>query len=110
MIAGDILYVRVRKVGKFVKQFKALGTVETNRWIGAILQPFSGTITTFNEKLQENSGLIHTDPYNEGWIVEIEVIEDTFKSEKEHGLISSIGNRKMLDNFIKNELKRFELL
>lgn len=110
VIAGDILHVRVRKVGSMVKQFKALGTVESNKWIGAILQPFSGTITAFNEKLHENPKLIRTDPYNQGWIVEIEIIKDTFKSEKEHELICGLGNRDKLKKFIKNEFKRFELL
>ncbi|MFX0122367.1 MAG: glycine cleavage system protein H [Candidatus Hodarchaeota archaeon] len=110
VIAGDILHVRARKVGTIVKQFKALGTVESNKWIGPILQPFSGTITAFNEKLHENPKLIHADPYNQGWIVEIEINEDTFRLEKEHELISSIGSREKLEKFIKTEFERFELL
>lgn len=109
-MAGDILYVKARKIGRKVNQFKALGTVESSKWIGPILQPFSGTITAFNEKLHENPKLIFLDPYNEGWIVEIEIFEDTFKSEKEHELIISVGNREKLEKFIKNEFKSFELL
>ncbi|MFX0209752.1 MAG: glycine cleavage system protein H [Candidatus Hodarchaeota archaeon] len=109
VIAGEILHVRARKVGSMVNQFKALGTVESNKWIGPIMQPFSGTITSFNEKLHEEPKLIYTDPYNQGWVVEIEVIKDTFKSETENELICHIGNREKLEKFIKNEFIRFEL-
>ncbi len=109
-MAGDILYIKTRKTGKKVHQFKALGTVESSKWIGPILQPFSGTITAVNEKIIENPTLVNTDPYNEGWIVEIEIEEDIFQAEKDHELIIGVGNREKLEKFNKDEFKNFELI
>ncbi len=109
-MAGDILYIKARKIGKKVNQFKALGTVESSKWIGPILQPFTGIITEVNETAIDSPEIMISDPYEIGWIVEIEVDSDTFQIEQENDLIISVGDRERLEKYIKEDFKRFELV
>lgn len=106
--AGEIKYVRTRQVGKQLKQLKPLGTLESGKWIGPLLIPFSGTITKINEKVIENPSLINEDPFKH-WIVEIEVEKDLYDEEQNHDLIINIGNKEKLEKYIQSEIERFEL-
>lgn len=108
--AGEIANVKTRKIGKKIKQLKAVGTVESGKWIGPLKTPFTGTITKINDNLNDKPGLINEDPYNEGWIAELEIDQEIFDAEKDHDLIIKLGDKDSLDTFIKHEVKRFELV
>jgi glycine cleavage system H protein len=45
--------------------------------VSDIYAPLSGTVTARNDKLDETPELINSDPYGEGWILEIELSDDT---------------------------------
>ena len=47
--------------------------VESTKSVLDVYTPIAGTISTVNETLVENPGLINSDPYVAGWIFEISV-------------------------------------
>lgn len=69
---GDIVYVTLPEPGTKVQAGRPLGEVESTKSVSEIYAPVSGTITARNEALTDNPELINTDPYGEGWLVEIE--------------------------------------
>lgn len=79
---GKIVFFSARPVGTRVEQGKPLGTIETGKWVGPIRSPVTGTISEVNVNLRANAGLIHTDPYGQGWLVVIkpEKLEEELKS------------------------------
>ena len=72
---GDIVYVQLPKVGDSVVSGKVCGEVESTKSVSEIFAPVSGKVVTINESLSNSPELINSDPYNAGWLVEIELSE-----------------------------------
>ncbi len=68
---GDIVYVDLPEPGTAVQAGESLGEVESTKSVSEIYAPVSGTIAARNEALGDQPELINTDPYGEGWMVEI---------------------------------------
>lgn len=73
---GDVVYVSLPAVGTNVSGGAAFGEVESTKSVSDIYAPLSGTITARNEGLDGAPETINSDPYGEGWLVEIELTED----------------------------------
>jgi glycine cleavage system H protein len=69
---GDIVFVTLPEVGAHVRAGEPLGEVESTKSVSDIYAPVSGTVTAKNEQLDARPELVNTDPYGEGWMVEIE--------------------------------------
>ncbi|OHD67362.1 MAG: glycine cleavage system protein H [Spirochaetes bacterium RBG_16_49_21] len=70
---GDITYVEPPEIGKEVEQFEFLTGIESVKAASDIYAPLSGRITAFNDALEQSPELINKSPYEDGWIVEIEL-------------------------------------
>ena len=69
---GDIVYVQLPDPGTAVTSGEAFGEVESTKSVSEIYAPLTGTVVARNDKLAEEPEVINTDPYGEGWLVEIE--------------------------------------
>jgi glycine cleavage system H protein len=74
---GDIVYVTLPEPGATVVAGRPLGEVESTKSVSEIYAPVSGTVTARNDALTDNPELINSDPYGEGWLVEIEPTGET---------------------------------
>ena len=72
---GDVVYVSLPDIGAQVTKGAAVGEVESTKSVSDIYAPLAGTVTARNEKLDENPELINSDPYGEGWIMELELAD-----------------------------------
>jgi glycine cleavage system H protein len=70
---GDIVFVQLPDVGAKVSAGESFGEVESTKSVSEIYAPLSGEVTARNEALGDSPDLINTDPYEEGWLVEIQV-------------------------------------
>jgi glycine cleavage system H protein len=70
---GDVVYVSLPEVGSKVTASTACGEVESTKSVSDLYAPVSGTVTARNESLDDQPELINSDPYGEGWIIEIEL-------------------------------------
>jgi len=69
--AGKIAYVGLPRPKRQVEQGKAIGSVESGKWVGRLYAPVSGEVTASNQALEDEPTLINQDPFGEGWIVKI---------------------------------------
>jgi glycine cleavage system H protein len=74
---GDIVYVQLPDPGTAVTAGEAFGEVESTKSVSEIYAPLTGTVVARNDKLGEEPEVINTDPYGEGWLVEIEPADPT---------------------------------
>ena len=58
-------------VGTQVTSGAALGEVESTKSVSDVYAPLAGTVSAVNEALDANPELVNTDPYGEGWLVEL---------------------------------------
>jgi glycine cleavage system H protein len=69
---GDIVFVELPEIGDSFEKGEEFGTLESVKAVSEIYMPVGGKIVAINETLLEEPELINQEPYNGGWIVEIE--------------------------------------
>ncbi len=70
---GDIVYVKLPEVGAEVAAGGVMGELESTKSVSDIFAPLAGTVSAVNDQLSNNSELCNSDPYGEGWLVELTV-------------------------------------
>ena len=71
---GDIVYVDVNTIGKTLHAEEVFGTVEAVKTVGDLFLPVAGTITEVNTTLEKAPELVNNDPYGEGWMIKMTVV------------------------------------
>ncbi len=72
---GDITYVQLPKEGETIQKNDTFGVVESVKAVSDLYAPISGRVVEVNHPLLEAPELINEDPYNEGWMVKVEMDE-----------------------------------
>ena len=70
-MAGPIVAVTPKKVGRAVETGKSCATIESGKWVGAAKSAAAGEVAAVNEAVKAKPGLVNEDPYGEGWLVVI---------------------------------------
>ena len=70
---GDIVYVQLPEIGSAVRAGDACGELESTKSVSDLFAPLNGTVRAVNEALADQPDLVNTDPYGEGWLLDIEV-------------------------------------
>jgi glycine cleavage system H protein len=68
---GDIVYVQLPEVGEDVESGSAIGELESTKSVSDLYAPVSGTVVSRNEALDQTPEMVNSDPYGEGWLMEI---------------------------------------
>ena len=68
---GDVVFVSLPETGSSVSVGQAIGEVESTKSVSEIYAPVAGEVVARNDGLSSRPELVNTDPYGEGWIVEI---------------------------------------
>lgn len=71
----DIVFVELPEVGQEVMQGDSIATIEAVKTVIDFYAAVSGTIIDTNKELESKPELINKDPYEDGWIVKIELSE-----------------------------------
>jgi len=70
---GDVVYVDIEPgIDELVKG-DPFGTIEAVKTVSDLYGPLSGKVTEVNSILVDNPEKINTDPYGEGWMIKIEI-------------------------------------
>ena len=70
---GDIVYVDVDTVDDTVEKDQVFGSVEAVKTVSDLMMPLTGEIIKFNEVLEDEPEKVNTDPYGEGWMIQISI-------------------------------------
>lgn len=88
---GDVVYVGfVREIGEKVKQYDDVAEIESVKSVSQVFSPVSGELVEFNKIFEDESksGIINQDPYGEGWIFKIKLLDfkelDSLMTEEEY--------------------------
>lgn len=91
---GDIVFVELPETDESFAQEDECGVVESVKTASDIYAPVSGTVVAVNESLEDAPELINESPYDDGWIFEIKIDEDTDVSH----LLSADDYRQTLED------------
>jgi glycine cleavage system H protein len=79
---GDLVFVELPVVGDEISQGDPSAVVESVKAASDIYTPLSGKVIAVNEDLDGDPAIINSDPYNDGWLFELELTD----SEELEGL------------------------
>ncbi|PXY30148.1 glycine cleavage system protein H [Prauserella coralliicola] len=68
---GDVVFVDLPEVGRQVDAGDVFGEVESTKSVSELFAPLDGEIVAVNDAVSESPELINSDPYGEGWLIEI---------------------------------------
>ena len=68
---GDVVYVQLPEVGAAVTAGESFGEVESTKSVSDLYAPVSATVVAVNDALEGDPALINSDPYGEGWLLEL---------------------------------------
>ncbi|WP_185859508.1 glycine cleavage system protein GcvH [Blattabacterium cuenoti] len=74
---GDIVYLDIENsiIGEKIKEGDPFGTIEAVKTVSDLFMPVSGCILAINKKLLSQPEIINKSYYDEGWILQIEILD-----------------------------------
>ncbi|MCP4376496.1 MAG: glycine cleavage system protein GcvH [bacterium] len=89
---GDITFVELPAVGSSLTKGGEACAVESAKAAASIYAPLSGKVTEINDQLEDDPGLINSEPYGQGWIYKIELSDP----DQAAGLMDAAGYGEFL--------------
>jgi glycine cleavage system H protein len=70
---GDVVYVSVPAPGTKVSAGEPCGEIESTKSVSDIYSPVDGEVTEVNGDVDDDPGLVNSDPYGAGWLMKVRV-------------------------------------
>ena len=74
---GDVVYVSVPQPGTALTAGEPFGEVESTKSVSDLYSPVDGEVIEANPDIDDDPGLVNTDPYGAGWLLRIRVADDS---------------------------------
>jgi len=74
---GDVVFVELPDEGDTLSHDEAFGVVESIKAVSDLYAPVSGEVVAVNDALHDQPELVNEDPYGDGWMLEIELDDDS---------------------------------
>jgi glycine cleavage system H protein len=84
---GDVVFVSLPAVGARVTAGEPCGEVESTKSVSDVYSPVDGEVTEINAEIDEDAGLVNSDPYGAGWLFKVKV--DEAEGDVPPGLLSA---------------------
>lgn len=68
---GDIVFVDLPPMDSVIEAGASCGEVESTKSVSDIYAPVSGVVVACNDALTNNPEVINSQPYGEGWLLEV---------------------------------------
>ncbi len=89
---GDIVYVEIETVGEIVEKEEVFGSIEAVKTVSDLFMPIAGKVLEKNNAIDTNPEVVNKDPYNEGWLIKIEMTNPADVNE----LLDASGYKALL--------------
>jgi len=73
---GDVVFVSVPAPGTRVTAGEPCGEVESTKSVSDIYSPVNGEVTEVNSDVDDDPGLVNSDPYGAGWLMKVRLDSD----------------------------------
>ncbi len=70
---GEILSVEFPEIDTYIERDEAFGSIESTKTVVDLIASVSGTIVGINEDINDDIGIVNSDPHDTGWLVVIEM-------------------------------------
>jgi glycine cleavage system H protein len=91
---GDLTHVELPDPGDHFNQFDEVSVIDSVKASSDIYTPITGTVTEVNSALSSRPEAINTDPYGDGWIFRMDIVEEP----EEGSLLSPAAYDHLIDS------------
>ena len=70
---GEVLSIELPEADIYVERDEAFGSIESTKAVVDLIASVSGTIVSVNEDINDDIGIINSDPHDTGWLIVIEM-------------------------------------
>jgi glycine cleavage system H protein len=70
---GDVVFVQLPDVGTDLASGDSFGEVESTKSVSDLYAPVTAKVVAVNGDLEGNPQLVNSDPYGEGWLVDLQL-------------------------------------
>lgn len=99
-LAGKVIAVTIKKVGRSLSKGQSAATVESSKWVGPVPTPVSGEIIAVNSDLVADPEIINRDCYGAGWVVRLKVAN---WAEESADLVTGAGGLEKYTAYLAQE-------
>ncbi|WP_029109375.1 glycine cleavage system protein GcvH [Mycobacterium sp. URHD0025] len=89
---GDVVFVQLPDVGAQLAAGDAFGEVESTKSVSDLYAPVAAKVVAVNGDLDGSPQLVNSDPYGEGWLVDLRLEAGTLEDALA-GLLDADGYR-----------------
>jgi glycine cleavage system H protein len=72
---GDVVFVSVPAAGTRVTSGEPCGEVESTKSVSDVYSPVDGEVSEVNSEVDDDPGLVNSDPYGAGWLFKVKLDE-----------------------------------
>ena len=72
---GDVVFVQLPEIGAEIVAGASASEIESTKSVSDVYVPVSGVVRAVNTALDATPELVNSDPYGEGWILEVELTD-----------------------------------
>lgn len=91
---GDVVFVQLPPPGDVLAAGQSFGEVESTKSVSELYAPVAGEVVAVNTELEDRPELVNSDPYGEGWMVELRPVADALDGAD---LLDAAGYRAHVD-------------
>jgi glycine cleavage system H protein len=84
---GDVVFIQLPDVGTNLTAGESFGEVESTKSVSDLYAPLSASVVAVNAELEAKPQLVNSDPYGQGWLLELRASGDTL----DDGLAGLLG-------------------
>ena len=77
MALRQIISVELPDVGDTMEKGEPFAEIESVETVSELIAPVSGRVLAVNAELERHPSIINEDPYDEGWLVEMRLKDDS---------------------------------
>ena len=70
---GDVVFVQLPDIGAALTSGDTFGEVESTKSVSDLYAPVTAKVVAVNDDLEDSPELVNSDPYGEGWLVDLRV-------------------------------------
>jgi glycine cleavage system H protein len=86
---GDVVFVSAPAPGTKVTAGEPCGEVESTKSVSDLYSPVDGEVTEVNPEIDDDPGLVNSDPYGAGWLFKVSLAQEEGDQDMPPGLLSA---------------------
>jgi glycine cleavage system H protein len=94
---GEVLSVELPEIESEIERDEPFGTIESaEKSVAELISPVSGDVVTVNEDIDDDVGIINSDPQDTGWLIVVEMkdldeLDDLLDAKGYHDFVLQEG-------------------